>query len=507
MKGPEGDREAPYGGVGALAGPILLGLALRAALAGFTNTPSVDGAAFLLPLADSLLEGDLGDWRWGTFPPLYPAVVAAICALIGHLVLAGQVVSVVAGTLTIVPGTLLARRLLGDRDARRAAWILAALPLACHYSARPQTEALYALFFCWGVVGFVRLVKRPCGGAALLLGTMAGLAAATRPEGAGLVVAGVVAILAARPAADGTGRGRAAAALLIPFLILSLPVVLLTHRVTSRWTLSPKAGYIFQRNLHPDPDEYYFRLTPDRERLLFETYILEPDRAPRFDPLSVPPGELVSTYATSLGRLMIGLPKSFDPPLIILALMGVLLRRRPRWSRPGRAGVILFVAYVIALALFSSERRFWVPLLPMLVLLSARGIGRVPPRWQRTVTIVTVLLLLPHIGGPAADQGFAWGDSAERRLARLIPPGGEERILSEDGRVAVFARADHIFLPKAPAEDVLHFAKVRGSRYLAADPLRLESRRPGLLEGMGDHLRVLGVETGRGKCIILYHIQ
>lgn len=504
MEEPVGPDEPVGMGRLALAGPILLGLALRALLAGFTNTPSVDGAAFLLPLARDLLAGDLLDWRWGTFPPLYPAAVAAVRPILGDLVLAGQVVSVAAGTLVIPPGALIARRLLGADAARRAAWLLAVLPLACHYSARPQTEALYACLFTWAVYGLLRLVEERGAGRAALVGTLAGLATATRPEGAALLVAGGVVILIPPGRLEVRRAGKVLAALILPFLCLQVPVLALTHHVTGRWTLSSKAGYIFHRNLQEDPDAYYFRLTPDRDQLLFETYIRQPEGSDPFDPYPREPGRILRTYASSLGRMAVNFPRAYDPPLLLLALLGLFLRPRPRWTRPGKVVVALLAAYLLLLPIFSAERRFWVALLPMVIPLSVRGVGGIPVRWRRVVLVSTLLLLLPHAGSPARDQGFRWQDSPERRLATLLPEGA--RVLSEDGRVAVSAEVDHIFLPVAPAGDVLHFARRKGADFLAVDPKRLEVRRPGLLEGLQPLLRKVGEERGRGRRIVLFEI-
>ncbi|MCZ6601585.1 MAG: glycosyltransferase family 39 protein [Planctomycetota bacterium] len=481
--------------------PLLVGLGLRGILAGFTGRPSVDGAAFLLPLAEEFLDGDFQDWRWGTFPPLYPAIVAAFRLIVGDLVLAGQVVSVLAGALTIIPGALLAGRLVGPRATAPAAWLLAALPLACQYSARPQTEALYALFIASGLYAFVRLLDEPSVILASILGTAAGLAAATRPEGAGMILAGCGAILAHRRGP----WGWRIVALILPFIVLSIPGALITKQVTGRWKLSSKAGYIFYRNLQDNPDEFYFRLTPDREHLLFETYIRPPEGSRPFADLPVEPGRVVSRYASSLGRMLLNFPRVFDVPLIFLALLGVLISPRPRWTRSGRAVAILLVAYLIVLPIFSSERRFWVPLLPILIPLAARGLLSIPARWRRASLIATILILLPHAGSPVRDQGYSWRDSPERRLARLVGP--EATVLSQDGRVAIFAGARHVFLPVAPADDLIEFAKRKGARFLAVDPARLETRRPGLLPDLGDRLEKLGEESGRDRTIVLYRLR
>jgi hypothetical protein len=404
--------------------------------------------------------------------------VAAVALIVPRIVLAGQLVSALAGVLTIIPGALIARRVAGERAALWTAWLLAALPLGCQYSARPQTEALYGLLFALGLLSGVRLLSEGKIRDAIGLGVAAGLAAATRPEGAGLLVAGGIICLATR-------RLRALPALVLPFVILYSPVVLMTHDLTGRWTLSSKAGYIYQRNLQKDPDAYYFRLTPDGRRLMFEDYILDPEREQRIEW-----GRLGEVYLVSLGRHLWNFFRCLDPPLLILATLGWALVPRPRWTSEGRFLALLLLGYTIALPVFSSERRFWIALLPIPVILAARGVESLPERWRVRVVVITMLLLLPHAATPVWKQGFAWQDSPERRLAAHLPRDRPVKILSRDGRVAIFAGADHIFLPVGTAEEILRFAENRGAEYIAV-------RRRDLLESLMPHVRVIAEDEGR----------
>ena len=483
------------------------GLVLRLLLGGFTNTPSVDAAAFQLPLAEALVHGDVSDWRWATHPPVFPWVVAAVRVLLGvHVVSAGQLVSGVAGSLTVLVGAFLARRLLGGPALVPAAWLLAFLPLSCHYSARGQTEALYALFFAWALLELVRLIQaRPDDRglpAALRLGMAAGLAWQTRHEGLGLLVAGLLACALAPALARPAGRLRAAALVVIPFLVISVPGVLLARHVTGRWTVSSKAGYIFQRNLQEDPNAYYFRLTEDGRRLLFEEYVRDPERAQRVELSGRPFGTVLRVYAGSLLRFVIHLPRTYDVPFLVLALVGLAARPRTRPPPEAIALALLLGAYVVALPIFSSERRFWVALFPILVPLTVRGVGAIAGRLAtahrsaaRLSTLIVLLVVaatLPHTLAPVREHGVRWQDCPEKRLARLVPPGRPTVVLSDDGRVALFAGASHLFLPEASLDEILAFARHRGARYLAIEQETTRKRRPGLLEELANRGRTGG---------------
>ena len=118
----------------AVGGAVAVGFALRLA-AGLTHdAPASDETAYLQS-GMSLLDGD-GFTRGGRpelhFPPLLPFVLGLVHKLVGDPHTASVVVTLVAGTVTIVPLALLARRLAGPRVGAEAgiaaAWVAAVLP-------------------------------------------------------------------------------------------------------------------------------------------------------------------------------------------------------------------------------------------------------------------------------------------------------------------------------------------------------------------------------------------
>ena len=100
--------------------------------------------------------------------------------------------------------------------------------------------------------------------------------------------------IAARQTTDGRAKGIGSSRLLRALLVIAPSAALLAPgawmagQITGRATLASKAGYIFHRNFQENPDEFYFRLTPDGSRLRFEEMVLGGEDAPRLDPAAYP---------------------------------------------------------------------------------------------------------------------------------------------------------------------------------------------------------------------------
>lgn len=145
---------------------------------------------------DGILQLTVFQNRAGLYPPLY----GALAWLLEHagldLTVAGRVVSILAGSLAVIPIYLMARMVYGDNAARFAALFYTIAPLALRWSARVMTDALFLClvsFSLWLMMmawARIRREDRMRGADGLLaLGSLfAALAALTRYQGAFLAV-------------------------------------------------------------------------------------------------------------------------------------------------------------------------------------------------------------------------------------------------------------------------------------------------------------------------------
>ncbi len=163
---------------------LLLALALRIAAAANTAVINHDGARFTMS-ARAMLAGD---WDAALnveprMPPLYPLAIAALSFLTGSLGLAGVVISVLCGTLLVVPIYLLARAMWDDRVAFLTGLVVAILPDLALTSGDVWTEPLFLLCFFGSIAAIWFAAERPSIGLHALAGLLGGLAVNTRPEG------------------------------------------------------------------------------------------------------------------------------------------------------------------------------------------------------------------------------------------------------------------------------------------------------------------------------------
>ena len=163
---------------------LLLGLVLRLAAAVTTTVINHDGPRFTMS-ARAFLAGD-GDAALNVeprMPPLYPLLIASLSRLTGDLGLAGVVVSVLCGTLLILPVYLMSRSMWDDRVAFLAGLVVAILPELVLVSGDVWTEPLFLLCFFSSVACLWFAGERPSLFLHVLAGLFGGLAVNARPEG------------------------------------------------------------------------------------------------------------------------------------------------------------------------------------------------------------------------------------------------------------------------------------------------------------------------------------
>ena len=117
------------------------------------------------------------------FPPLFPFLIAASSLVTRDTEMAGRLVSIVMGSLLVLPVFFMGEKLFGRRVAYLAAALIAVHPLLVALSASVYVESTYltllfaSLYFGMRVLDFDGVKQ------AFFCGLMLGLAYLTRPEG------------------------------------------------------------------------------------------------------------------------------------------------------------------------------------------------------------------------------------------------------------------------------------------------------------------------------------
>lgn len=559
MRGGAHPPAAPGSGAAGRAGAerallivVLLGaLAARVAVALRVPIIEVDGA-YWAGLARAVAGGDPRSGFSAAWPPLYPMCTAlaalAARALGGTLTpttleACARAVSAIAGTLLLVPLGVIARRMLSPRGAIIALALAAFHPRLIEYSAAALSEMTYALLLVSGLALLVasdsarpRLVRDAGAGACF------GLAFCVRPEGLLLAVALWLGGLVSRAPRSGAARWRPAFALAA--IATALPYVMFLHAESGRWSLGEKAGYNFWRAyateydaLYPAPADLARRVndSPELTRELRST----PVHALAF--VLRKPGLVLGRSARNLGLILASsLPVALYWPFALLAVIGAFALR---W-RGGPVALVLAVAPLLYAPL-SVDRRFFVPVVPLLLIFVAGGVIvveaaleralRDATRARRFVTASLAALLALGFGyavvraarsdeGPeqrAAGEWLRTAWPAQRPVQRPELRGGEARAAGAEGSrpivmalkpwVAFYSGGLILTLPDAPPDSVLRCARREAADVLVVDERAVRSSRPqlaALLEPARapDGLTLIHREAGP-NALLLYAVR
>lgn len=337
-----------------LFGWTLVAFLLRFLLAwNFEHVISPDGVSYLT-LGRSLLEGDFRHGLTAYFPPLHPLLVGLSTLLFTDSEFAGRMVSVVAGSLLVIPVYRLARKWYGVRVARLAASLVALHPLLIYYSTVLLTEATYTLLFTCGVLAGWSALSTCRARSQLLAGALFGACYLLKPEACGFILLLVVGLAAVKIFKTGLSYKSMfgnACALLAGFMLLASPYLLYLRAATGAWMLSGKfAGHLWQgTRAVGDAATPVATLIPDAT-----TAIVQLTKALR--------------YEFEVFNLI------FPTAFVVIAGLGLF---RTAWTRARAVREIYLAAFIAATlagyAVTLPNIRFLIPLLPLLLCWVSRG--------------------------------------------------------------------------------------------------------------------------------------
>lgn len=491
-------------------------LLLRIAILLFRRIIEEDGA-YYASLASALLRGDPAHGVSTAWPPLYPALIALVAfpsrwfgATLDppSVELAARVVSALAGGLLLIPLYFLARALLPERFARIAVILAAVHPRLLDASASTLTESTYMLLLVTALAVIVR------NGIGLFPGLTLGAAFLVRPEA--LIVAGVI---GATEVLGDRARPRKRSRLplfLLGLLLAAGPYLLFLHERLGTWSLGEKGAYNFWRAyrseygaLYPPPLRLARRMNESPELAAG----VPPEQPRLVEFVLRKPGLVAGRALRQLATILFStIPVVVYHPWALLALLGLGRIGWPRGSPDlpaprddEEAGAeargwlpigMTMLAVVLLYAPISVDRRFLIPLVPLFLLASARGIQRLDRKFgaRGTGWLVAGFGVL-SIALSATQSISTWkGAPLEHREAGLWlarhtpsraadgarPASGLERptVVSRKPWVAYYAGALIKPLPEASLDRFVEEAQRNGGDYLVADDRSARGGRP-----------------------------
>lgn len=237
---------------------LFLTFGLRLYVMVATPVIGTDGYYFVKN-AQCFQEGQFGEGLRFPFHPFYPMLIAIFNMAIGNLEMAGKLVSLVFGTLTVVPLYFFTRSIFNHRVAIFAAFFLTLNVMHVRHSADIMTESTYIFFFVSGVWLSWEMLRSGSRVLSVLAGLSSALAYYTRPEGLGIwLIAVPWLFLIGFWERESSSRPLYTALMFTQVIVaLVLPYVLLIHEETGRWHITKKgsAQQIIGYEVAPEPSE------------------------------------------------------------------------------------------------------------------------------------------------------------------------------------------------------------------------------------------------------------
>jgi len=452
--------------------------------------------------------------------PMYPLFVAAMGKFIANYELAGRLVSVIFGSLLVIPVYLFALKYVDALSARLTAWLVALFPSFIESSVSALTEAVYIFMAITGILlGFAAIRKKSLALTAVV-GALFSIAYLTRPEGFGLLmVFGGLTVCLAGYEIIKHYQYRQSLMLLVAvatFFIISSPYVLYLHQVTGKWTLSSKGSTnlqggitAMQRNEHdrnpwlllnedntrlPDDDIYH-----TGEFLKYwQSNNNSADQESGTKVVKITPFLIIKRFVknyyivitTGIGQVL-GIPIL---ALVVLGLLGQAWDRRRIWREIYLLSYVFFF-WIMLIPVFHFTERYFLPMVPVVLIWAALGMRQLGEWFRQTGTgllninrklfsIVAAGLLFLLVGsfiivGMARmamknpDATEKWAEPVEQKKAGLWLKqhcNKTPEIMAWNHAVSFYAGnydiKASISIPQNRLERVLAYARHRGADYL-----------------------------------------
>ena len=193
-------------------------------------------------LARDFLRGHFIKGLSSPAPPFYPFLIFLFSPDTTHVEIAGRLISLFFGTLTVVPLFYLVKEAVGQEEAILSALLYSFHPYLVTYSGMLLTEATYWGLLTLSVYFFWTGLEKQKVWRVALSGGFLGLAYLTRPEGIGYVLIYLVWVVVGGVLRKGWFKKLILIGALIPSVfVFVIPYVIYIHQETGQWLISKKA--------------------------------------------------------------------------------------------------------------------------------------------------------------------------------------------------------------------------------------------------------------------------
>ena len=440
---------------------------------------AIDGAYYGF-MARDFLEGDYVKGLAPAFHPFYPLLIALIAPDTAHVEIAGRLVSLIFGTLTLVPLYYLFKEAVGEKEAILGGLFYCFHPYLVTYSGMLLSEATYWGLLTLSIYLFWIGLSRRRAFELLTSAAFLGMAYLTRPEGLGYLIVFLIWVVIYGGVKEEWFRKTVlAGGLVVIFSIFFVPYVLHIHQETGRWLISKKAvesqvGYLSKEGV--ESQIRYFSSAEDKG-----------------DQVKAGPTEGSPAVSTGLRGFFYRLPftayaylRAYYATLWIFLFFGLIRTARRRGKGELFLATLVLLHVVSLAAVIHSTERFSVPVVAFSLFWAGAGVGELtrvlqklgvskPGSWVASLVILTLLVQLPMSLKPVRrhreDQKKTgiWLKQNTPEGAVIMSNSPQQTFYADREFIALPARTS---VPQGPGtvyREVIGFARKNRVRYILVD--------------------------------------
>ena len=423
-----------------------------------------------------------GDWSVGKTHPFYPALIALFHFFIPNGEMAGILVSVIFGTLIVLPVFYLGKAIFDEKVGMLSALFATVHPFLYTPSGSVLTESTFHFLLATSVLIGWKAFDEGRFRDIVLFSLLICFSYLTRPEGIGFLLIFGVWVLLINPPKERrpwTKRGVIIVLTIFCFLLFSFPYLLQLKKETGSWQISKKVSVSIGSS--SEEGDVPVEMIRVKKEISFSSLLKSPMSVAK---------KMGMGFLDSLYKFQ----QVYTPLLSLLLILGLILNKGKSLSIKGNLYLVSYFIYFFLFIhpFFWVTRRYTSHVISIALPWAAVGFLEVT-RWirkrfreekfQRKLPAALLLVILIVL--------FAQGRVIHPREHRFIqrevglwmkghlPKGAT--VMSSLPQEAFYAERPWVRIPRGSYEEILAAARSKGVRYLIVDET-IEENSPNFLE-------------------------
>jgi hypothetical protein len=225
---------------------FVIALLIRLSYLKYYHAPLTGDAAIFGKIAWGIKNGHGLHWWSMVWPPFYPFMIFLFSLVAGSLESAAFAVSLVLGSLVVLPFFFLAKKIFDYRVAYPGSVLVVFFPTLIVASLVSLSEATYTFFLLFTLMAGWALMMKRSYLSAIAFGLLGGICYLTRPEFLvcfGLLLLVFLIFQIKRKSQNTASVLTLLAVCVVGFLVLALPYIHFMHSQSGHWILSGKTAH------------------------------------------------------------------------------------------------------------------------------------------------------------------------------------------------------------------------------------------------------------------------